>query len=96
MCVEPERVTSAVYAALNEALFVLGSQIQYAGVPKTQWTLLHALGLQNIFLATSLLGIIQTKLGLSAVITVGLEEQIACNPTMTVGDLIMYILDTNT
>jgi len=42
-----------------------------------------------------LLGAIQSNLGASAVIAVGLEERIAREPAMTVGDLVDNIWSTN-
>lgn len=52
MCIERERVTSAVGMALHETLFALGPCIQYASATCSPQTRLHTLGLWNIFLAT--------------------------------------------
>lgn len=80
---------------LHETLFALGPCIQYASATCSPQTRLHTLGLWNIFLATGLLGAIQSNLGASAVIAVGLEERIAREPAMTVGDLVDNIWSTN-
>ena len=95
MYIEHDRVVSVVRAALAKTLFVLGPCIRNAAFSYPPQTRLHTLGLQNIFLATSLVGIIQSILGESVAIEPDLEERIAHDPTMTIGDLAKNISNTN-